>query len=68
MQKARDAALAGGAQNVPGADEIDRLKFRAIPFPHAGQAGQMVDLIDISRGTTYQIGVEHRSFDILHCW
>ena len=27
----------------------------------------MIDLIDISHGTTHPIAVEHRSFDIFYC-
>ena len=66
MQKPGDAAPPRFVQNILGAGEIDGVEIRLVRFPHAGQPGQMIDLVNIGHHLPHQALVEHRALDIVH--
>ena len=66
VQEARDAALHRGRKHDLGAAEIDVVKVPLVGDPHAGQAGEVIDLIDAGQRSIDRGTVQHRAVDIFN--
>jgi hypothetical protein len=65
VQEARDAALARSVDHDLGATAIDGMEVVLARHPHARQAGEVEDLVDILEGVIHDGRIEHRTVDIL---
>ena len=66
MQKPFNAALARSRNDHLGAAVIDGMKIVFARQPHAGQSGEVINLIDAVERSIHHVLVKHRAADILH--
>jgi len=60
------ASLARGRNDDLCAAVIDGLKIVLARRPHAGQAGEVINLLDAVHRVVHQVRIEHRALHILH--
>src|SRR3984957_10544471 len=66
VQEPCDASLARGRNDDLRTAVIDGLKIILARRPHAGKAGQMINLLDAVHRVVHQVRIEHRALHILH--
>jgi hypothetical protein len=66
VQEARDATLHRGREHDFGAAAIDVVKGLLVGDPHAGQAGEVIDLIDTRNRRIDRGAVQHRAMGIFN--
>jgi hypothetical protein len=64
MQKASNAAFLCESENFLRPLEIDGVEFRVIALPHAGMAGQVVNLVDAGQCLLHEAIIEHRALNV----
>src|SRR5882724_966387 len=66
MQESGDATLPRGGKHDFGATTIDLVKIISVRHPHAGEAGEVVDFLDVDERLVHDAPIEHRTVDILN--
>lgn len=66
VQEARDTALHGSREHDLGAAAIHVVKVLLVGDPHAGQAGEVIDLIDTGDRSIDRGAVQHRAVDVFN--
>ncbi len=66
MQEPGDAALPRRRKHDFGAATIDVVKVLLVRHPHAGQAGEVVDLLDVGESLVHDGRIKHRAINMLN--